>query len=470
MLAIIMTATGIALVLTVWLYGSYQVRKQFFLGFAEHELFDVIQGYYQDNEAEIQKDSQTQRIGRVDRFAKSLHSKYPNVPEDSVKQLFESQGFWRRGANPERSNKADSTNASGKGNNRFVSSFVFRNINWGQETVDTLSIRFKQALLEKGITTGFKLNLLKLPEQGDRNDKFYKIRFKNNQTRPMLVDPTEQLHLEIDFENPWLYILKTIAWQLFISIVLIGLLIGTFFYLWDTIKKQNQLARLRKAFVNNMTHELKTPISTVMAAVESIQRFGARDDKEKMNRYLTISRQELEHLSDMIERVLQVDVAETNGVKLEKSTFDLVELIQESIENTKLFAKRPIEIQFFSEENSYRLFADPSHIKNVISNLLDNAVKYSKEQVDISIDLKTSKHGVSLSISDKGIGIPKLYQKGVFDLFFRVPSGNIHDVKGFGLGLAYVKQIIQQHQGTIELISEEGVGSTFVIYLPNEQQ
>jgi len=470
MLAIIMTATGIALVLTVWLYGSYKVRKQFFLGFAEHELFNVIQTYYQDNEAEIQKDSQTQRIGRVDRFAKSLHEKYPNVPEDSVKQMLDAQGVWRRGNSSDRTNKADSSNANVKGNSRFVSSFVFRNINWGQETVDTLSLRMKQSLLERGINTKFQLLLIKFPEDKLRPDQFYKVGFKNHQTRPILVDPGEQLHLTIVFVNPWLYLLKTIAWQLFISIVLIGLLIGTFVYLLDTIKKQNQLALLRKAFVNNMTHELKTPISTVMAAVESIQRFGARDDKEKMNRYLNISRHELEHLSDMIERVLQVDVAETNGVKLEKTYFDLVELIQESIENTKLFAKRPITIHFISKEQTYRLFADQSHIKNVISNLLDNAVKYSKDQIEISIDLTSSSDGVTFSINDKGIGIPKLYQKGVFELFFRVPSGVIHDVKGFGLGLAYVKQIINQHHGRIELISEEGVGSTFVIYLPNEKK
>jgi signal transduction histidine kinase len=217
-----------------------------------------------------------------------------------------------------------------------------------------------------------------------------------------------------------------------------------------------------------MTHELKTPVSTVMAAVESIQRFGAQDDKERMNRYLAVSRQELEHLSNMIERVLQVDVAETNGVQLEKSWFNLNQLIDECTENAKIFAKKKVEIVKSSSGTDFNFLADQAHIKNVISNLLDNAIKYAGDEVHIKIDLQEKDKSFILSISDNGIGIPKTYQKGVFDLFFRVPSGDIHNVKGFGLGLAYVKQIVQQHQGTIDLSSEESVGSTFVIELPKE--
>ena len=282
------------------------------------------------------------------------------------------------------------------------------------------------------------------------------------------MDQSENLYLEVDFINPTVYLLKQIGWQLLFSLILIIALIGTFWTLLVTIRKQQHLAMMRKAFVNNMTHELKTPVSTVMAAIESIQRYGAKDDKERMNRYLAISRQELEHLSDMIERVLQVDVAETNGVLLEKTWFDLESLIDESMENAKLFAKKEVDIQKTTSGNSFQIFADQAHIKNVISNLLDNAIKYAGDQVKINIALSENGDRYKLSIQDNGIGIPKAYQKGVFDLFFRVPSGNVHNVKGFGLGLAYVKQIVQQHQGTIDLSSEESVGSTFVIDLPKE--
>jgi len=166
--------------------------------------------------------------------------------------------------------------------------------------------------------------------------------------------------------------------------------------------------------------------------------------------------------------VLQVDVAETNGVLLEKTWFDLDNLIDESMENAKLFAKKEVDIQKTITGDSFQIFADQAHIKNVINNLLDNAIKYAGDQVKINIALSENGDRYTLSIQDNGIGIPKAYQKGVFDLFFRVPSGNIHNVKGFGLGLAYVKQIVQQHQGTIDLNSEEAVGSTFVIDLPKQ--
>jgi signal transduction histidine kinase len=316
--------------------------------------------------------------------------------------------------------------------------------------------------------SAFDLKISNLPDEESRTKEFYKQRFEDSKSKPIVVDQSENLYLEVDYVNPNGYLLKKISWQLIFSLILVSALIGTFLALLSTVRKQNRLAKMRKAFVNNMTHELKTPVSTVMAAVESIQRFGAQDDKERMNRYLAVSRQELEHLSNMIERVLQVDVAETNGVQLEKSWFNLNQLIDECTENAKIFAKKKVEIVKSSSGTDFNFLADQAHIKNVISNLLDNAIKYAGDEVHIKIDLQEKDKSFILSISDNGIGIPKTYQKGVFDLFFRVPSGDIHNVKGFGLGLAYVKQIVQQHQGTIDLSSEESVGSTFVIELPKE--
>ena len=467
MLAIVLTASGIILVLSVWLYGSYQIRKQFYLGTAEHELFDVIQDFYQDNEAEIQKDNQNQRRGRVDRISMAIKKKYPVINIDSVKAIFENENFGRR-QNNDRTTNDSLSNGKPRMSRHFISSFVFRNINWSDEVLDTLSNRLTIALKEREMYTSFTLSLIKLPEENERNGRFYKQRFKENKTRPTMVDAGENKYLDLDFDNPWLYLLKSILWQVVIVVLLICLMIGTFIYLLDTIKKQNQLAKMRKAFVNNMTHELKTPVSTVMAAVESLERYGAMNDKERMDRYFRISRHELEHLSDMIERVLQVDVAETNGVLLEKSWVDVVALLKECKENSQLFAKKAVSINIETNVESYVVFADPAHIKNVFSNLLDNAIKYAADDVQILIKIQGRDQAVEVSIQDNGIGIPKSYQKEVFDLFFRVPSGDIHNVKGFGLGLAYVKQIVSQHHGTIELRSEEGNGSTFIVNLPKE--
>ncbi len=464
--SIVLTIAGIIVVLGFWLFGSYFGHKQFFLGMTEHELFDVVQDFYNENEEQIQKENQNQRKDRIDRLSIAFKEKYPQINVDTIKSIFENQNFNRKN---DRQNGTDSTgNSKNKMSRHFISSYVVRTINWNEATIDSLQIRLEKSLRERDMYSPFVLQISNLPNEEERNKEFYHQRYKESKSRPIVIDQSENLYLEVDFINPTVYLLKQIGWQLLFSLILIIALIGTFWTLLVTIRKQNQLAMMRKAFVNNMTHELKTPVSTVMAAIESIQRYGAKDDKERMNRYLSISRQELEHLSDMIERVLQVDVAETNGVLLEKTWFDLESLIDESMENAKLFAKKEVDIQKTISGNSFQIFADQAHIKNVISNLLDNAIKYAGDQVKINIALSENGDRYKLSIQDNGIGIPKAYQKGVFDLFFRVPSGNVHNVKGFGLGLAYVKQIVQQHQGTIDLSSEESVGSTFVIDLPKE--
>ncbi|WP_185212952.1 sensor histidine kinase [Sphingobacterium mizutaii] len=464
--SIVLTIAGIIVVLGFWLFGSYFGHKQFFLGMTEHELFDVVQDFYSENEEQIQKENQNQRKDRIDRLSIAFKEKYPQINVDTIKSIFENQNYNRRN---DRQTGSDSTgNSKSKMSRHFISSYVVRTINWNEATIDSLQIRLEKSLRERDMYSPFILQISNLPNEEERNKEFYHQRYKESKSRPIVIDQSENLYLEVDYINPTVYLLKQIGWQLFFSLILIIALIGTFWTLLVTIRKQNQLAKMRKAFVNNMTHELKTPVSTVMAAIESIQRYGAKDDKERMNRYLSISRQELEHLSDMIERVLQVDVAETNGVLLEKTWFDLDNLIDESMENAKLFAKKEVDIQKTITGDSFQIFADQAHIKNVINNLLDNAIKYAGDQVKINIALSENGDRYTLSIQDNGIGIPKAYQKGVFDLFFRVPSGNIHNVKGFGLGLAYVKQIVQQHQGTIDLSSEEAVGSTFVIDLPKQ--
>ena len=464
--SIVLTIAGIIVVLGFWLFGSYFGHKQFFLGMTEHELFDVVQDFYSENEEQIQKENQNQRKDRIDRLSIAFKEKYPQINVDTIKSIFENQNFNRKN---DRQNGSDSTgNSKSKMSRHFISSYVVRTINWNEATIDSLQIRLEKSLRERDMYSPFILQISNLPNEEERNKEFYHQRYKESKSRPIVIDQSENLYLEVDYVNPTVYLLKQIGWQLFFSLILIIALIGTFWTLLVTIRKQNQLAKMRKAFVNNMTHELKTPVSTVMAAIESIQRYGAKDDKERMNRYLSISRQELEHLSDMIERVLQVDVAETNGVLFEKTWFDLDNLIDESMENAKLFAKKEVDIQKTLTGDSFQIFADQAHIKNVINNLLDNAIKYAGDQVKINIALSENGDRYTLSIQDNGIGIPKAYQKGVFDLFFRVPSGNIHNVKGFGLGLAYVKQIVQQHQGTIDLSSEEAVGSTFVIDLPKQ--
>ncbi len=466
-LAIILTAGGITLVLSIWLYGNYQNRKIYFLGAADHVLFDVIQDFYQENEVDLVKQNQIQRFDRVERVVTAIEDRYPEVNRDTIKKIVETKGYNPDSILDEMAISKRGKFAGGKISRHLISTMAIRNINWDQNTVDSLSRRLASTLKDRNQYSPFELHIVELKGVDSMNrDELYQSRFKQFKTRPILIDPSEDKYLEIDFIDPRTFLLYSISWQLTTSVLLVIALIGTFFYLLTTIRKQNQLAMLRRSFVNNMTHELKTPVSTVMAAVESIQRYGAKDDKERMNRYLNISKHELEHLSDMIERVLQVDVAETNGVTLSKTSFNLAVLIEECVENTRLFAKKVVRINFQNSAQSSLIHADHAHLKNVLTNLFDNAVKYSSEEVEIDVHLEEMHNQFILQIRDNGHGIPKAYQKSVFDLFFRVPSGDIHDVKGFGLGLAYVKQIIDQHGGSIQLESELSIGSNFVIRLP----
>jgi signal transduction histidine kinase len=282
----------------------------------------------------------------------------------------------------------------------------------------------------------------------------------------MMVNPAKGEFLVVKFQEDWKYLLYSLSWQLLISLLLIGLLLGTFFYLMKTIFQQNKMAELRKNFVDNMTHELKTPVSTVMAAVEAIQLYGVQDDKEKMKRYLDISKKELEHLSTMIEKVLQMDIDASRGIVLQRVDFNLVATIQSAIEVAQLNKTKVVTIELIAESMEIIVNGDESHLRNVINNLLENAIKYAGQQVTIKVELKTLKENVQIRITDNGKGIAPEYQQQIFDMFFRVPSGNLHDVKGFGLGLAYVKQVVKRHDGKITVESELGRGSTFAVRLP----
>ncbi|MGO1787024.1 MAG: sensor histidine kinase [Sphingobacterium sp.] len=471
LVAIVLTAGGIMLVLGIWLFGSYRGHKQFYLGYTDRELFDVTQDFYQENQQDIDRENQVQRISRLERMTRHLQARYPQINADTVQQILRHQYFNRSTTdNDSLLTQDEKGRARTKRSRHFISSYMFKSIVWTNEVVDSLESRLASAMKIKNRYSPFQLHLVALPNKTDRSKEFYIQRFRDSKTRPILVDPSKNLFLEVDFEDPSAYLLRSIGWQLFFSLVLTLALWGTFFGLLSTIRKQRQLARLRKAFVNNMTHELKTPVSTVMAAIESIQRYGAQDDKEKMDRYLNLSRLELDHLSNMIEKVLQVDIAETNGVQLEKAGFDFDLLIQECTENAQLFSKKKTHITVEKQGDSFRILGDQAHLKNVINNLLDNAIKYAEEPVHIHVLLTESDDLITAQFNDNGIGIPQQYLPGIFDLFFRVPSGNIHNVKGFGLGLAYVRQIVNQHQGRITVQSEEGAGSIFTITLPKEVQ
>lgn len=223
---------------------------------------------------------------------------------------------------------------------------------------------------------------------------------------------------------------------------------------------------VKNDFISNMTHELKTPIATVSAAIEALKHFHGMEDKTKSLSYLDISQQELKRLNDLVEKVLNISVEESEALVLNKEDFNLIEVINEIITRQKIKGGKEIHIDFHHEIPNAVIHADKLHLSNAINNLIDNAIKYSGKKVTIIINLQRKNDSFLLSIKDDGTGIPRHYQQLIFDKFFRVPTGDLHNVKGFGLGLSYVKQVIEKHNGTIDVDSEPGKGTTFFIEIP----
>ena len=256
--------------------------------------------------------------------------------------------------------------------------------------------------------------------------------------------------------SPWIYI-STIV---FLVLIFFGFSLAT-------IIRQKRLSEVITDFINNMTHELKTPIATISLSSEMIMRLEIKDDLEKAKKYAGIIFKENKRLETQVERVLNISTLDSENTTLNKKSLDFHELlfeVKDTFDFNQLANGGKISI-----ENNASIFviqADPIHITNVVYNLLDNAVKYCTSPPEIIISTKTEKKYLVVEIKDNGIGIRKEDLKMIFDKFYRVATGNIHDIKGFGLGLFYVKLIINEHNGTIDIKSKVGEGSTFTIKLP----
>ena len=258
------------------------------------------------------------------------------------------------------------------------------------------------------------------------------------------------------FLSPWIYISAIV----FLVLIFFGFSLAT-------IIKQKRLSEVITDFINNMTHELKTPIATISLSSEMIMRLEIKDDLEKAKKYAGIIFKENKRLETQVERVLNISTLDSENTTLNKKSLDFHELlfeVKDTFDFNQLANGGKISI-----ENNASIFviqADPIHITNVVYNLLDNAVKYCTSPPEIIISTKTEKKYLVVEIKDNGIGIRKEDLKMIFDKFYRVATGNIHDIKGFGLGLFYVKLIINEHNGTIDVKSKVGEGSTFTIKLP----
>ncbi len=262
------------------------------------------------------------------------------------------------------------------------------------------------------------------------------------------------------------YITSKMDNWIFTSLILLFVIIFLSYALF-IILRQRRLSEVQRDFINNMTHEFKTPISTIAIASETISHPDIINTPERLFTYSGIIHDEAARLNMQVERVLQTVKAERREFQLNKENIDLHDLIKSIADSFNVNAKNNKgEIELNLSASNFHILADKHHLTNVIFNLLDNAVKYSTQSPAVTVSTINEGNKLLLSVADNGIGIKKEYLKKIFDKFFRVPSGNIHNVKGFGLGLSYVKSIAKLHHWKIKVDSEFGKGSTFTLVIP----
>ncbi|MEZ2334679.1 sensor histidine kinase [Mucilaginibacter sp. RCC_168] len=254
-----------------------------------------------------------------------------------------------------------------------------------------------------------------------------------------------------------------------LSAVLMVLLTGlAFYYILNLHRKQQLYANAKADFSNNMTHEFKTPIATVSIALESIGKYGLTSDPEKLKNYIDIGRFELQRLNLMVEKVLNINQQETQETPLNLQLYEVqAGLAQVAAAMNLQMAKFDTSIEIEETDEPYFVLADPIHLSNILYNLIDNAIKYGIKPTLIKVSVKQAEDHVVINIKDNGPGIDEMYHEVIFDRFFRIPGkGEIHQVKGSGLGLYYVRQILKRHGGDIKVISAPGKGANFIITLP----
>lgn len=258
------------------------------------------------------------------------------------------------------------------------------------------------------------------------------------------------------------------VWQnLLASVLFTGIILFCFAYTISVIFRQKKLSEMKNDFINNMTHEFKTPIATISLAADSITNPLISGNTDKVRRFADIIKQENRRMNSQVEKVLQMALIDKDDFQLKPTNVNLHEVIERAVENFALQVENKegmLKTQFQALQPNVE--GDLTHITNIIHNLMDNANKYSPEKPEITIHTRNVPNGVEVIVEDKGIGMTREALKHIFDKFYRVHTGDLHDVKGFGLGLSYVKAIMTAHKGHIDVKSELGKGSKFILFFP----
>ncbi len=332
-----------------------------------------------------------------------------------------------------------------------------------------LNNTLKEELSKRNITQNFKYGVYEDGFATPLKSGYFNIQPNDNFYYPLLEDENgnSKYKLYIKFPDKEKNMLSGMMKILLLSLLFIGIIIAAFSTSLYQLVRQKKISEIKTDFINNMTHEFKTPIATINLALDAIKNPKIINDESKVKRYVQMIRDENKRMHGQVENVLRISRLEKNQLDISKDAVDIHDILDEAIEHIQLLvnSKNGVVKTHF-KAISTEVLGNQFHLTNVLVNILENAVKYSENSPKIDVFTESTNKNFILKIKDEGIGMSKNAQKYVFDKFYREHKGNIHNVKGHGLGLAYVKEIVDSHQGTVYVESEKSKGSTFTVKLP----
>jgi two-component system phosphate regulon sensor histidine kinase PhoR len=325
----------------------------------------------------------------------------------------------------------------------------------------------RQEFKRQDLNTSFEYGIYDCDTDEIRYGGRVNANFDINDSELALLPKTDKFlnYFGVRFPSKGSFLFQNLDFWILSSIITL-LITGFFVYAMFVILRQKKLSEVQRDFVNNMTHEFQTPISTIRVATDVLSQSKILEQPERFKKYIQIIRQENLRLKNQVETVLTTAKIGKGKLELDIQLQELHMLISEVLEGVRIEIGDGLSLKLDAEKTS--ISADKVHLLSVIRNLVENAIKYSKKPVNITVSTWNDENGIIMEIADKGIGIPKEYLSKIFNKFYRVPTGNVHNVKGFGLGLNYVQQIVKAHKWEIEVDSEYGVGTTFTINIPQE--
>jgi two-component system phosphate regulon sensor histidine kinase PhoR len=345
---------------------------------------------------------------------------------------------------------------------------------WESTTeIDNKEIEYylKRSLLFSGIHTPFEFAVIKngavtegTYKKSDKND-FLKSRYKVSLFPNNII--SRDLVLSVVFPERTNYVLGSMAWILGGSLLFSLIILATFALSLFLIIRQKKVSEMKSDFLNNMTHEFKTPIATISLAADTIANPKIIGDESSIRQFVSIIKKENSRMNKKVETILQIASLDKKEIEFKFDDVSLHSIIEHSVETIDILVQqRNGKIHLSLDAENPMIYGDEEHLLNLVNNLLDNAIKYSPESPDVTITTKNNGNGLIMSVEDKGIGMSKSVQSRIFERFYRKTSGDVHNVKGFGLGLNYVRAIIEAHKGNIFVSSEIGKGSRFDVFLP----